>query len=292
MNLILFASDTNEPWYRWGVFMQYMHDGGHFMWPILVLAVIALGVVIERYRSLKMLTSINQAELRERVLDLMHADRVKEALVLCNKARGPEAAILSVGIRKFLLLRHLDYDADRIEQEVSKAMDDYGVHIVAALERHLPILATIASVAPMLGSVGTVVGMVILFKDIAAMKATEQIVKIAAAGIQVKLIVTVWGLLVGIPAYVAYNYFTTLIHRYVLQVEETATELMESVTLRLAQLQHEEKNQNRNLDELRGHAADQQPVQTPEKTNGTANHANHSDPLAGQTAVKSGGLEL
>ncbi len=56
----------------------------------------------------------------------------------------------------------------------------------------------------------------------------------AAAGIRVKLIVTVWGLLVGIPAYVAFNYFTTVIHRYVLQVEETATELIEAVTLRLA----------------------------------------------------------
>jgi biopolymer transport protein ExbB len=233
MTLILFAEAATdaEHWYNSGV-MWYMDKGGFFMWPILLLAIVALGVVIERYRSLRMLTTDNQI-LREEVLELMHAGRVEEALDLCNKSRGPEAAILSVGLRKFLLLQRLNYDAGKIDEHVDKAMDDYGVHIVAALERHLPILATIASVAPMLGSVGTVVGMVILFQDLAVHTGGE-IIKVAAAGIRVKLIVTVWGLLVGIPAYVAFNYFTTIIHRYVLQVEETATELIEAVTLRLA----------------------------------------------------------
>ncbi len=134
----------------------------------------------------------------------------------------------------FLLLRRLNYDPARIEEQVVKAMDDYGVHIVAAMERHLPILSNISAVAPMVGSVGTVVGMVILFQDIAAKAGSENIVKAAAAGIQVKLLVTVWGLLVGIPAYIAFNYFTTTINRYVLYVEETATELIEGVTLKMA----------------------------------------------------------
>ena len=240
MNLILFAEagakaagsmEEGTAWWNTGV-MWYMWYGGMFMWPILVMAIIALGVVIERYRSLRMLATDNE-ELRDRVLELLHADRVEEALELCNNARGPEAAILSVGLRKFLILRRLNYDPGKIEEQVAKAMDDYGVHIVAALEKHLPILATISSVAPMVGSVGTVVGMVILFRDIVAQFGTVNIVIAAAAGIQVKLIVTVWGLLVGIPAYVAFNYFTTLINRYVLQVEETASELFEAVTLRL-----------------------------------------------------------
>jgi hypothetical protein len=56
----------------------------------------------------------------------------------------------------------------------------------------------------------------------------------AAAGIKLKLLVTVWGLMVGIPAYVAYNYFTTVINGYVLNVEESATELMEAVTLEMS----------------------------------------------------------
>ncbi len=263
MNFLLFAeagAEGGQHWYDSGV-MWYMNSGGLFMWPILVLAIVALAVVIERYRSLRMLTTDNQA-LRAKVLELMHAGRVEEALNLCNNARGPEAAILAVGLRKFLLLWRLNYDAGKIDEHVDKAMDDYGVHIVAALERHLPILATIASVAPMLGSVGTVVGMVILFQDL-AVQSGGQIMQVAAAGIRVKLIVTVWGLLVGIPAYVAFNYFTTVIHRYVLQVEETATELIEAVTLRLAQAPKNEIARNGDT---------------------------HADaPLAAGAAVKSGG---
>ncbi len=230
---------AGTPWYESGV-MWYMHHGGIFMWPILLMAIVAAGVVIERYRSLRMLTTDNLA-LRKQVLELLHADKVEEAMELCNRSQGPVAAILAVGLRRFLLLRRLNYDAARIEEQVVKAMDDYAVHIIAALERHLPILGTISSVAPMVGSVGTVVGMVILFQDIAAKAGTENIVKAAAAGIQVKLLVTVWGLLVGIPAYLFFNYFTTVINRYVLHVEETATELIEAVTLRLALRQQQER---------------------------------------------------
>ena len=225
-------AQDSDAWYKAGV-LGYMIDGGYFMWPILLLAVIALAVIIERYRSLQMLTVDKQA-LRDQVLDLLHANRGEEALELCNQSRGPVPAILSVGLRKFLMLKRLDYDPAKMQEQVSKAMDDYAPHIVAALEKHLPILATISSVAPMLGSVGTVVGMVVLFNDLAGLSSSDPIVQRAAAGIKIKLLVTVWGLLVGIPAYIAFNYFTTVIDRYVLQVEETATELFEAVTLRLA----------------------------------------------------------
>lgn len=228
------AADATDPnvWYNSGA-MWFMYQGGFFMWPILFMAIIALGVTIERYRSLKMLTTESQ-ELRAEVLKLLNADKVEEALNLCNRSQGPVPAILAVGLRRFLILRRLKYDAARIEEQVVKAMDDYGIHIVAALERHLPILGTIANVAPMVGSVGTVVGMVILFQDIAAKVGTVNIVVAAASGIRVKLLVTVWGLIVGIPCYVAFHYFTTVINNYVLHVEETATQLIEAVTLRIA----------------------------------------------------------
>ena len=75
----------------------------------------------------------------------------------------------------------------------------------------------------MVGSVGTVLGMIILFGDIVDKYGVVDIILAAAAGIKLKLLVTVWGLIVGIPAYVAYNYFTTVINGYVLSVEESAT---------------------------------------------------------------------
>lgn len=213
--------------------MKFMIDGGIFMWPILLCGVLAAAVMIERWRSLKMLATDTQV-LRQRVLELLQADRAEEALELCNREQGPVPAVLSAGLRKYVVLRRLDYDAAATEQQVVKAMEDYGVHIVGSLERHLPILATVSSVAPMLGFLGTVQGMVISFRDIVAKLGEENIVKAAADGIQVALLTTVFGLVIGIPAFTAYNYFTSVINRYVLEVEETASELIEAVTLQTA----------------------------------------------------------
>jgi len=213
--------------------MGYVIEGGFFMWPILLLGIVAFGVIIERYRSLKMLTTDTSA-LRDEVQRLLQADRVEEALKKCDAEQGPVPAILSAGLRKFLVMRRLDYDAAKIEEQVVKGMDDYSVHVVAALERHLPILATVSSVAPMLGFLGTVQGMVVSFDDIVAQMGKTNIVEAAAAGIKVSLLTTVLGLIVGIPAFIAFNYFTSVINRFVLEVEESASELIETVTLQMA----------------------------------------------------------
>jgi len=210
-----------------------LREGGFFMWPILLMGIIATGVIIERYRSLKMLTT-DTAALRAEVAEMLRTDRLEEALQTCDAQQGPVPAVLSAGVRKFLVLRRLDYDAARIEEQVVKAMDDYGVHIVAALERHLPVLATVSSAAPMLGFLGTVQGMIIAFRDIVAKMGETNVVEAAASGIQTALLTTCFGLIVGIPAFIAYNYFTSAINRYVLDVEESASELIETVTLHMA----------------------------------------------------------
>ncbi|MGI8982867.1 MAG: MotA/TolQ/ExbB proton channel family protein [Pirellulaceae bacterium] len=213
--------------------MGYMIQGGIFMWPILILGILALGVIIERYRALLMINARNET-LREKVLELLQQDRIEEALAACEREQGPVPAILGAGLRKYLILRKLNYDPGKIEEQVLKGMEDYSVHVVAALERHIPILATVSSAAPMIGFLGTVQGMVISFEEIAAKSGQGDIVQLAAAGIMVALLTTVLGLIVGIPAYIAFNYFTSVINRFVLGVEETAAELIEAVTLQLA----------------------------------------------------------
>ncbi len=212
--------------------LNYMIDGGIFMWPILALMILGLAVIIERYRSLRMLDTDSEA-LREKVIALLSEDRVEESLELCDAARGPVPAVLSNGLRKYLVLRRLNYDPAQMEQQVIKSMENYGVNIVAALERHLPLLATIASVAPMLGFLGTVQGMIVAFGDIEANIGKQNIVQAAASGIGVALLTTAFGLIVGIPAYMAFNYFTGIINDFILQVESSAAELIEVVTLRL-----------------------------------------------------------
>jgi biopolymer transport protein ExbB len=212
--------------------LKFLLEGGPFMWPLLALMIMAIAVIIERYRSLKLLET-DAGTLREEVIELLSEDKVEESLKLCDSARGPVPAILSNGLRKYLVLRRLKYDQAQMEQQVVKSMENYGVNIVAALERHLPILATIASVAPMLGFLGTVQGMIVAFGDIEANIGQQNIVQAAASGIRVALLTTAFGLIVGIPAYMAFNYFTGLINDFVLQVESSAAELIEVVSLRL-----------------------------------------------------------
>ncbi len=213
--------------------LGYMIQGGIFMWPILLLGIIALGVIIERFRALMMLNTKAEA-LRSEVRKLLEADRIEEALNLCDREQGPVPAILGAGLRKYLIARRLGYDAGKIEEQVVKGMDDYSIHIVAAMEKHLPILATVSSAAPMLGFLGTVQGMVLSFADIVAKHGQQDIVLSAADGIMVSLLTTVLGLVVGIPAFIAFNYFTSAINRFVLDVEESAADLIEAVTFQLA----------------------------------------------------------
>ncbi|MDB4749429.1 MotA/TolQ/ExbB proton channel family protein [Rubripirellula sp.] len=211
----------------------YLFQGGLFMWPILIMGIIGAGVIIERYRSLNMLSG-DSKQLRTDVESLLETNQVREAFELCNEQQGPVPAILATGLRKYLVLQTLDYEPAKIEEQVVKSMDDYSVHIVAALERHLPILATISSAAPMLGFLGTVQGMIVAFDDIVAKMGETNIVEAAAVGIKVSLMTTCFGLIVGIPAFVAFNYFTGIINRFVLDVEESATEMIEAVTLQTA----------------------------------------------------------
>src|SRR5437016_2642333 len=112
--LLIFAQATElevaapsifEEWLHSGV-MKYMIDGGPFMWPILIMGIIAVGVIIERYRSLRMLTT-DASQLREEVLEQVQGNRVEDALSLCNRSQGPVAAVLAVGLRRYLLLRGL-----------------------------------------------------------------------------------------------------------------------------------------------------------------------------------------
>lgn len=213
--------------------LGYMFQGGIFMWPILLMGILGAGVIIERYRSLKMLAT-DSAQLRSDVQLMLEQNQIQPAFDLCNRQQGPVPAILATGLRKYLVMQRLGNEPAKIEEQVVKAMDDYSVHIVAALERHLPILATISSAAPMLGFLGTVQGMIVAFDDIVVKMGETNIVEAAASGIKVSLMTTCFGLIVGIPAFVAFNYFTGVTNRFVLDVEESASEMIEAVTLQNA----------------------------------------------------------
>lgn len=191
--------------------------GGPIMILILLCSVIAFAVVLERLWHLRR-AKINTEEFMEYISETLRRNRIMEAIDKCNAMSGPIAQILKAGI-----LKH-----DRPRMEVKEAIEDAGLHEVPRLEKNLGALATIAHITPLLGLLGTVLGMVKAFQVIEqkAVALTPVNPGDLAGGIWVALITTVAGLSVAIPTYVAYNFLVSKVDGFVLEMEKSATDLM------------------------------------------------------------------
>ena len=196
---------------------EFMQKGGPIMWPIFLCSVIAFTIVIERLIRLKK-EQIDTKTFMEQISKSLKRNKVMEALELCDRTGGPIANILKAGI-----LKH-----DRPRQEVREAIEDASIHELPRLERNLPVLATVAHVAPLLGLLGTVTGMVAAFQVIESKASAVNPVNPGdlAGGIWEALLTTVFGLCVAIPTYVAYNYLVSRVDGFVLEMERSATDLL------------------------------------------------------------------
>jgi len=209
--------------------LKTLIDGGWFMVPLLCCSVFAFAVILERRRSLKDAT-IDVGPFRQELEALLNASEVDKAIGRCQDTPGPIAAILAVGLHRYAQMKRLQRGDDEIEESVVKAMEDYSPHVVASLERYLVILITVANVAPLFGFAGTVTGMINSFDAIK--EAGGMRPELVAGGIAEALITTAAGLLVSIPAMVAYNYFTGRVEKFVLDIQESAARLIEVLTMK------------------------------------------------------------
>jgi biopolymer transport protein ExbB len=196
---------------------DFMQKGGPVMWPILLCSVVAFAIVIERLIRLRQ-EQIDTKYFMEQISKSLKRNKVMEALDLCDRTGGPIAAILKAGI-----LKH-----DRPRNEVREAVEDASIHEVPRLERNLPVLATVAHIAPLLGLLGTVTGLVKAFQVIENKATVLNPVNPGdlAGGIWEALLTTVFGLCVAIPTYVAYNYLVSRVDGFVLDMERSATDLL------------------------------------------------------------------
>lgn len=187
------------------------------MWPILFCSVVAFAIVIERLIRLRA-EQINTKSFMEQISKSLKRNKIMESLDLCDRTGGPIANILKAGI-----LKH-----DRPRHEVREAIEDASIHEVPRLERNLPVLATVAHIAPLLGLLGTVTGMVSAFQVIETKATSLNPVNPGdlAGGIWEALLTTVFGLCVAIPTYVAYNYLVSRVDGFVLDMERSATDLL------------------------------------------------------------------
>ncbi len=197
-------------------FVAELQKGGIVMIPLLLGSVLALAIVIERafqLRTKKVLTGeiVNAIERIESVEDIRVAERI------CEANPGPFAGIILVALR----------NRDLGAEELKEAILDQGRQEIRTLERGLVALETIAAAAPLLGLLGTVTGMIKVFNVISKQGIGQA--SYLSGGISEALITTVTGLVIGIPALVAYNLLTARAESLVLDIEKYSSGLLRNI---------------------------------------------------------------
>lgn len=189
--------------------------GGWIMAILAVLSIIAVYIFIERFLSIKK-ASLDDKHFMNNIRDFIHNGRLDSALALCRNNESPIARMIEKGLVRI----------GRPLSDINIAIENVGKLEVARMEKNIAALATIAGAAPMLGFLGTVIGMVIAFYDM-SMAGNNIDIALLSNGIYQAMITTVGGLIVGILAYVFYNILVARIEKLVFILEMRASEFMD-----------------------------------------------------------------
>lgn len=193
-------------------------NGGPMMWLLLVLSGVAISVFIERalycHRS-----QINSSEFLNGVRTVLKRDNVVEALSICDATPGPVARLVRVAI----------VSRDKGKEGIREALEDAGLVEVPRLEAKLNLLATVAQIAPLLGLLGTVYGFISVFYQLEDAGVYAHI-GLLSKGVWQALISAGAGIAVAIPTHAGYNYLVSRINIIVLDMERSATEIVNILT--------------------------------------------------------------
>lgn len=189
--------------------------GGWLMIPLALLMVIAIVIFVERWLTIRKASKVDISFMNN-IREYIHEGKIKAAISLCQSKNTPIARMIEKGIGRI----------GRPLSDVQTAVENAGNLEVAKLEEGLPFLATVAGGAPMIGFLGTVVGMVQAFFNMSSAGSTIDI-SLLSGGIYVALVTTVAGLMVGVPAYFGYNYLVTRVERIVFKMEASTIDFMD-----------------------------------------------------------------
>jgi len=199
-----------------GSFGEFLAVGGWVMYIILLLSIVAVAVAIERFIALQR-ARINVSDFLAKVRKALLVNRsVGDGIKICEQYRGPVASIMKAGLLKY----------GQPKEDVEKTIENASFYEMSRLERGLIVLATVANVAPLVGFLGTVLGMIQSFDALAAQGLTNP--GAVADGIKVALYTTAFGLMVAVPVQLIYNFFISRINRFVRDIETAANTLVET----------------------------------------------------------------
>ena len=196
-------------------FIELAMKGGWVMIPILLLSVIAVYIFFERYFVI-IKASQENIDFMNRIRDYIHDDKIESALALCQSVYSPVARMIEKGIQRI----------GRPLNDINVAIENVGKLEIYKLEKGLPTLATVAGAAPMIGFLGTVMGMIRAFYNM-SMAGSNIDVSLLSDGIYTAMVTTVAGLIVGILAYFAYNILVAKVEKVVFRLEAITSAFMD-----------------------------------------------------------------
>ena len=189
--------------------------GGWLMVPLVVLSIVTIYMFGMKWWAIRKATKVDPNFMKD-IRDFIHEGKMKSAISLCQKTDTPVSRLVEKGIERM----------GRPLQDIQTAVENMGNVEVARLEKGLPMLATIAGGAPMIGFLGTVMGMVQAFFNMA--QAGNNIdITLLSGGIYTAMVTTVAGLIVGIMAYFGYNFLTSQVSDVVFKMQNTTVEFMD-----------------------------------------------------------------
>ena len=195
---------------------QLFNSGGWLMWVLLALGGVTVFIFVERFLAIRKASKGMNMGFMNRIRDAISDGNIRAAIDMCRRSDTPIARMVEKGIERL----------GRPMADVQSAIENVANLEVSRLENGLPFLATIAGGAPMIGFLGTVLGMVQTFMDMSAAGGTVDMA-LLSGGMYVAMITTVGGLIVGIPAYFGYNYLVAEIEKLVLRMEANSIALMD-----------------------------------------------------------------
>lgn len=190
--------------------------GGIFMWPLLALTFFGVVIILERFWTLSK-ARVNAKEFMVNLQETLKKGGPEGAAELCSNTSGPVATVLHSGLLRL----------DRGIEHVEKAIEESGAVEMAFLERGLVWISTVANLAPLIGFLGTVSGMINAFAAIAAAGDVDP--SVVASGISEALITTAAGLVIAIPAQTAYNYFLSHIDKIIIDLQESSNQFVDDL---------------------------------------------------------------
>ena len=195
---------------------QLFNSGGWLMWVLLALGGVTIFIFVERFLAIRKASQGMNMGFMNRIRDAISDGNIRAAIDMCRRSNTPIARMVEKGIERL----------GRPMGDIQNAIENVANLEVSRLENGLPFLATIAGGAPMIGFLGTVMGMVQTFMDMAAAGGTVDMA-LLSGGMYVAMITTVGGLLVGIPAYFGYNYLVAAIEKLVFRMEANSIAFMD-----------------------------------------------------------------